>query len=204
MGLIDRHDPEFLEAENELLQRERDGYVADVDRLRTTVAEQAAEIERLRAAVGSPVSPETGELSPVDAALYVIETLRSEVKALEDMYDAERAHIKSCDADELRATIARVEAFRDGRCKPQQPWLICAGCAAELTAALKGRLMTHTKPMADSEGTFSDEHQSERPCRECSGLVTYHTWDSSCGAYTDYRYTCTECGHGWWVEGSDS
>ena len=37
-----------------------------------------------------------------------------------------------------RATIARVVSFRDGRLEPNMPWKICAGCAIELTKALKG------------------------------------------------------------------
>ncbi len=66
--------------------------------------------------------------------------------------------------------------------------------------------MTHTGPMPESAGEFTDTHQSLRSCRKCQ-KVTHHrceTWDSSCGGYTDYKYTCLECSAVHWVDGCDS
>lgn len=66
--------------------------------------------------------------------------------------------------------------------------------------------MTHMKPMAESEGTFeAEKRQSDRKCDKChSSKVTYRVWESSCGGYEDYKYTCGECGHWWWIDGIDS
>lgn len=65
----------------------------------------------------------------------------------------------------------------------------------------------HTKPMADSDGVFSSPEQEKYICRqpECGKKeVICEKWESSCGGYEDYRYTCQACKHGWWVEGIDS
>jgi len=64
----------------------------------------------------------------------------------------------------------------------------------------------HTKPMAEHEGTFGDPLPAEGArCPKCrSAKVTCETWDSSCGGYTDYKFTCGDCKHTWWVEGPDS
>lgn len=68
----------------------------------------------------------------------------------------------------------------------------------------------HSKPMADSEGTFDGwkPTAAENPdysCRKCSSRdVYYRTWDSSDGAYTDYQYHCRGCDRKWWVEGADA
>ena len=64
--------------------------------------------------------------------------------------------------------------------------------------------MTHMQPMAESEGTFTKEHDAERPCPKCQGLVRCQIWESNCGGYEDYKYTCTKCSHHWWVDGLDS
>jgi hypothetical protein len=59
--------------------------------------------------------------------------------------------------------------------------------------------------MADSDGTFQEPKDAGVNCRECKGgPVTYETWESSCGGYEDYKYTCGECGATWWVDGIDS
>ena len=68
--------------------------------------------------------------------------------------------------------------------------------------------MTHSGPMAESDGGL----HPPQPCREgaacpkCKQIncVTYQEWDSSCGGYTDYKYTCGACGYIWWVDGIDS
>lgn len=65
--------------------------------------------------------------------------------------------------------------------------------------------MTHMGPMSESEGEFSFTHATNTPCRKCGGHnVTYRIWESSDGAYEDYKYTCADCGHVWWVDGIDS
>jgi len=74
----------------------------------------------------------------------------------------------------------------------------------------------HSKPMADSDGTFAEwkihPERCTRPIasestsgvqRECGAVVRYRLWESSDGAYEDYQLRC-ENGHMWWVEGSDA
>lgn len=42
-------------------------------------------------------------------------------------------------------------------------------------------------------------------CRKCSKVnVIRRVWESSDGAYEDYHYTCPDCGHDWWIDGSDA
>ena len=63
----------------------------------------------------------------------------------------------------------------------------------------------HTKPMSESEGTFEKAEPTDVPCRKCQGSsVTCKPWDSSCGGYTDYKYTCGDCDHTWWIDGPDA
>lgn len=63
----------------------------------------------------------------------------------------------------------------------------------------------HTQPMADSDGDFSPAEKCDGECHKCKAQqVTYESWESSCGGYTDYKYTCGACGHSWWVDGPDS
>lgn len=66
--------------------------------------------------------------------------------------------------------------------------------------------MSHTAPMADSQGEFADfKVQPDVPCRKCSShTVSMREWESSCGGWEDYQYRCSACGHSWWVEGIDS
>ena len=60
------------------------------------------------------------------------------------------------------------------------------------------------KEVAETDGTFAKPKSSDRPCPKCGEQkVTYETWESSCGGYDDYKFTC-ECGHFWWVDGGDS
>lgn len=59
--------------------------------------------------------------------------------------------------------------------------------------------------MADSEGEFGKTESTGEKCRACDSKdVTVREWESSCGGWTDYRYTCGACGHRWWIEGIDS
>jgi hypothetical protein len=60
-------------------------------------------------------------------------------------------------------------------------------------------------------GTYQDgwkptkDEAPEFRCRVCgSDGVWYRTWESSDGAYIDYRYECRSCKRTWWVEGADS
>lgn len=69
----------------------------------------------------------------------------------------------------------------------------------------------HTGPMPESAGTFEADWKptkAENPdfkCRKCgSDDVWYRTWDSSCGGYTDLKYTCWGCDRTWWAEGPDA
>lgn len=66
--------------------------------------------------------------------------------------------------------------------------------------------MTHSAPMADSEGQFGDYRpEPETACRACSKReVSCRVWESSCGGYEDYHFRCRACGHAWWVDGIDS
>jgi len=65
--------------------------------------------------------------------------------------------------------------------------------------------MTTNKQYHDVDGTFETSGMSENPCRSCgSDQVKYQEWDSSDGAYTDYKYTCMSCGACWWVDGTDA
>ncbi len=63
----------------------------------------------------------------------------------------------------------------------------------------------HTGPMPESAGTFSDGKMTDKPCGKCGEKkVRMKFWDSSCGGYTDLKFTCDGCGHVWWVDGPDS
>jgi hypothetical protein len=64
----------------------------------------------------------------------------------------------------------------------------------------------HTKPMSESEGEFTAVEQVGTACPSCKqrGQHKCETWESSCGGYEDYKYTCAACGHVWWVDGIDS
>lgn len=63
----------------------------------------------------------------------------------------------------------------------------------------------HTQPMADSDGKFANMKPCEGKCLKCGKEeVGYREWESSCGGYEDYQYTCRACGHSWWVDGIDS
>jgi hypothetical protein len=65
--------------------------------------------------------------------------------------------------------------------------------------------VTHTRALADEEGRFSRRESAECFCRRCkSQTVECELWESHCGAYEDHRYTCTTCGHVWWIDGIDS
>lgn len=61
------------------------------------------------------------------------------------------------------------------------------------------------REMAESEGTLQAPNKSTRPCPKCDKHeVSYVTWESSCGGYEDYKYTCAGCKHQWWIDGIDS
>lgn len=55
--------------------------------------------------------------------------------------------------------------------------------------------------------TFTDHRTCLAVCRQCGKTnVELDVWESSDGAYEDYRYTCMEagCGNVWWVDGPDA
>lgn len=65
----------------------------------------------------------------------------------------------------------------------------------------------HTSPMPDSAGEFSPPEKELYTCRKCNQKTAKcRLWESSCGGYEDYNYTCTnpDCKYEWWVEGIDS
>ena len=64
--------------------------------------------------------------------------------------------------------------------------------------------MTFT-PGVPIPGEFEKPAATDCYCRRCDEpAVTVQRWESSCGGYTDYKYTCEACGHYWWIEGPDS
>jgi DNA-directed RNA polymerase subunit M/transcription elongation factor TFIIS len=63
----------------------------------------------------------------------------------------------------------------------------------------------HVREMRDSEGDFSEWAPSASSCKQCgSDRVSYRSWDSHCGGYTDLQYRCDSCGRQWWIEGPDA
>ncbi len=65
--------------------------------------------------------------------------------------------------------------------------------------------MTHMGPMPDSAGVFSEPQPTDEHCRLCEEpLVTVRIWESHCGGYEDYKYTCGSCRYSWWIEGPDA
>lgn len=65
--------------------------------------------------------------------------------------------------------------------------------------------MTTSRKFSELEGEFTRSEQSQTPCRKCGGRnVKCQTWESSDGGYEDYKYTCGDCSHIWWIDGIDS
>lgn len=65
--------------------------------------------------------------------------------------------------------------------------------------------MTHMNPMPDSAGHFSQPEETQTSCRRCEEpAVSVQVWESNCGSYTDYKFTCAACGYQWWVDGPDA
>ncbi len=64
----------------------------------------------------------------------------------------------------------------------------------------------HSQPVDESSGTLSAPRQVINVnCRVCDEpTVTVQTWESHCGGFEDYKYTCGACGHVWWIDGIDS
>jgi ssDNA-binding Zn-finger/Zn-ribbon topoisomerase 1 len=63
----------------------------------------------------------------------------------------------------------------------------------------------HDKEMSDLDGDFSDTTYTMK-CPKCGSTMIGQLWESSCGGYEDYKYTCTNksCNHIKWIEGSDA
>ena len=64
----------------------------------------------------------------------------------------------------------------------------------------------HTGPIPESAGTLTGEQPAKlHQCRNClEPAATMERWDSSCGGYTDYKFTCARCGFVRWEEGADA
>lgn len=65
----------------------------------------------------------------------------------------------------------------------------------------------HTEPMPESAGTLTPTNDGHHHCYGCGkSTAKCESWNSSCGGYTDYKYTCTDpaCGKVRWEEGSDA
>lgn len=64
----------------------------------------------------------------------------------------------------------------------------------------------HTQPMSEMDGEFTKPPEKDsQACRSCGKDEVYcETWESSCGGYEDYHYTCRACGASWWIDGIDS
>ena len=65
----------------------------------------------------------------------------------------------------------------------------------------------HVAPMAESEGKLGTPEDAGLRCRSCGGgPVTCQRWESECGGFVDWKYTCGAqgCGHTWWVDGPDA
>lgn len=64
----------------------------------------------------------------------------------------------------------------------------------------------HAKAITEKAGTFTDSKTVMLYCSSC-GTKTPHeeaTWESSCGGYEDYKFTCSVCDKVSWVDGPDS
>jgi DNA-directed RNA polymerase subunit M/transcription elongation factor TFIIS len=65
--------------------------------------------------------------------------------------------------------------------------------------------MTRTPDMKESDGAFGPIKKELHNCVKCGEKTAEcKPWQSSCGGYEDEKYTCSNCGHSWWVEGIDS
>jgi transposase-like protein len=66
--------------------------------------------------------------------------------------------------------------------------------------------MTHMREMSEHEGEFGEEQKTDRKCPKCGSSMTEKLWESSDGAYEDWKYTCVnkDCGYYFWIEGPDS
>lgn len=55
------------------------------------------------------------------------------------------------------------------------------------------------------EGKFTDELEDfDKLCPKCKNKMICLVWESSCGGYEDYRYECSNCAYGYWIEGPDA
>lgn len=59
--------------------------------------------------------------------------------------------------------------------------------------------------MSESQGLFTRGAKTNRICAKCHRrTVRVQLWESRDGAYEDEKFTCTNCGHVYWVDGIDS
>lgn len=63
----------------------------------------------------------------------------------------------------------------------------------------------HINSVPESSGDLNEPKQTDRTCVNCKQqTVTYQIWESSCGGYEDFKYTCSNCKKVWWIDGIDS
>ncbi len=61
--------------------------------------------------------------------------------------------------------------------------------------------------MSEDDGNFSKIEVNLYDCLKCKQkTVICKVWESSCGGYEDYKYTCQDsnCKYYWWIDGIDS
>lgn len=91
-------------------------------------------------------------------------------------------------------------------CSDEQLFPYTVQYALEMLAfQAEGRAM-HSEPVEESSGNLSAAHPVvDLKCQACGAqTVVEQKWDSHCGGFTDYKYSCTSCEHVWWIDGIDS
>lgn len=65
--------------------------------------------------------------------------------------------------------------------------------------------MTTARTFHENEGAFEATVDTDMSCRVCSAVaVKASPWSPSDGGSEDTKFTCTACGHVWWVDGPDA
>ena len=54
------------------------------------------------------------------------------------------------------------------------------------------------------DGDMGNPLTTDRKCPKCGGKCFYQEWTADDGGHVDERFTCTACGHQWWVDGTRS
>lgn len=63
----------------------------------------------------------------------------------------------------------------------------------------------HINSMPEDAGEFNTV-ATRRVCPVCRSPMKCEQWDSSDGAYEDFKYSCSnnDCRHTYWIDGIDS